>query len=223
MSDNDSAEGSLFNTEDHGNDPSFNESVKADASAGKPLNKLQEALKDKFRAEKTFIKGPQSKKAEAEATFVGGAQTRKTEADADKAETEAAFIKGVQTRKTGAEAEKFETEATFIKGAQTRKIDAEAEYLQVRRMEAAAEVERLKVERMRLEADAKRLEIERLRLKAETDFTEGPRTFRERMDGRASRSESVKNYAGIIGTILGLCLQVAILGGGLYFFFNYLR
>lgn len=132
MSNYDSAEGSLFNNENHGNDPSVNESVKANASAGKPLNEVQKQLMKKFAAESSFIRGAQTQKTIAETKLISGAQTRKTSA-----------------------------EATYIAGSQTQKTNAETLFLQVRKLEAEAEIERLKVERLRLEAEVSRTKAEK--------------------------------------------------------------
>lgn len=89
--------------------------------------------------------------------------------------------------------------------ADTVKSKAEAGFLEVRALEARAEIRRLEVE-------AARLEVDKMRLLAETNFTEGPRTFRETQDGFAARSQAVTNYASIAGGVFkGIAILAAII------------
>lgn len=166
MSYDDFDDNNAVNQELNGKVPAVNDMSKADESAKgeKPLNELQIALKDKFVAESTFVKGPQ-----------------------------------------------------------TRKTDAETTLLEVRKLEAQAEIKRLEVERARLAADERRLDVERLRLLAETRFTDGARTYREEMDGRAAKSAAFMNYASVFGKVLMVAFQAGIVACFIYLFFVVFR
>lgn len=145
------------------------------------------------------------------------------------------FIDSPQTDKTKSETSKLEAEKEFIEIPQTQKTNAETLFLGVRKLEAEAEIKRLEVERDRLRADRDRLEVERLRLQAEvfrteaerderkanTVFTQGARTLRERSDARASNSIAFKNIASVLGSALGIVLQIALVAGLIYFSFTF--
>lgn len=112
--------------------------------------------------------------------------------------------------------EKFVAETRFVSGPQTHKTDAETTLLEVRKLEAQAEINRLEVEKERLRIDGMRLEAER-------EFTEGPRSFRETMDGRAAKSTAFLNYFSVLGKVIFILFNGSVLGIFAYLFFVFFR
>lgn len=185
----------------------------------------------KLKADANFVSGAQTNKANADAQL---AEHRIGEADASaaKLKADANFVSGAQTNKANADAQLAEhrvgevqanaarsnAEAKFVSGPQSDKTHAEAALTEVRRLEALVEIARIENDTKRIERDTARIEAERREREANAEFTRGPRSYREREDGRASRSIAVKNYASLLGTaaqVVAFCVVA-------YFFFEHL-